>query len=132
LKDIRSVPRIELDKLQEVESIFIKKVLKCGSALITDGSYLSDFIPLDDLSRAIGPGSKPNFFQFRVHMASVDPVTKVRTLTPKVWESEAVNLKPQFIRRAQQVFGVDIQTVFDEPIYKILLFITENYKSNKN
>jgi hypothetical protein len=124
--------RTELEQIKEVETIFMKKVIQDEGALITDGSYLFDFIPLNDISRAVGKGSQPHLYKFRLNLIKIDPVTQQKTIEPKEWDSEGEDTIPKFKKRAIDVFGVDIGPVFEKPIYQILLFIIKNYKSSSS
>ena len=117
----------EIDKLKDIADIFLRRVLDQNAAL-TDLAQLSHFAPLESIERSIGPGTKPGYYKFEVEFVYEDPITGQDKTLNKTWEALGVDWKGSVIAKTKAIFGVDISSVYNEPLYKVLTHIAENFK----
>jgi hypothetical protein len=130
--EIEWAPREKLRFLGALET-FLLKLLRYPEALITDESSLWDFC-LFDSEDAIGRSNKPGYYLFKKKfrrggfpfILDEDPKWEERII-----ESRALPFRKMTARKIFRHTGVDISSVFDEPIPIILHFIAENIPPGK-
>lgn len=132
-------PQIKQKQVEEIQNIFLNRVLGFEEALITDESYLSDFLRFSK-DRALRPGTVQGTFVFKEKVfkrQDLNPFKNSKEYhealeNPENWkeiefETEPDLSKDEVVEATKVVFKVDIATVYDQPIVDILLYIVENY-----
>lgn len=124
-------------KAQMVQSLgdkFILDVLGIDGALWTDETYISDFTFFSyDIRKAVREGSKQGLFvfQYRVYIGPPGLALKRDRKNKNNWEireveAEAKDVRGDIIRKAEDVFGVNITEVYDKYLTDIIMYIISN------
>ncbi len=126
--------------VEPIQDIFLSKVLGIEGALVTDESYISDFIPFPR-DHAIREGTNQGTMVFaqKIYVGPfVNPKTdwqlrRAEMQKPENWKNKEIEAEPglslsDVVEKTKKIFGVDVSTVSKKPLVDILLHIAENYK----
>lgn len=127
--------RMKINKLEKVTDIFFKKILDLNEALVTDKSYINDFLmfPKENSIRKVD-NSENCIFEIKIYIGPICENTNI----PKPedlslrnnWNIIEYEMKPtlskkEVIDKTFEVFGVNIDDKYDQPIVKIIQYISD-------
>lgn len=130
--DFKKAPDTKSQTLEKIGDLFIEKVIGIeDGAMWTDLTLIHDFTS-EDFRDADREGSKPGFyiFSFKRYIGP-KPFNRESRKEAKNWElveyeAEGKDVKGDIIRKAEELFGVNITEVYDQYLVEVLTYIVAN------
>lgn len=129
--EIASQERLKF--VEKISDLFMQKVMgrleeNYALAFITDESHLSDFSPPNDIDKKHRDGEhgKKIFSYVAVFREKGIPFSKARREERETDPYYPVYFKNDILRITEEVFGVDIYEVINNPIVEICHYLATN------
>ena len=141
-QEVECAQRERILFVERIGSIFLGRIFDQEDALVvTDESRLWDFANWGsyDIESALRPGSSAGHFVFkkkksftRAEFAAYRSARREGLTLPfEEIEAEPTYFRRDVVRKTQDVFGVDISSVFDRELPEVFLFVASHMPLTK-